>query len=132
VLKSMVNEEFGSFNSQITWHEDELYPILQATIRDAETAFIVDEKYLEFFGFQDKPDRTVGDLLNHLLEKVQHKLTVDEHHIIEHILGQGTLSTRILRALNNDFSRTNIRRIYGQLGDCLAYNQLFNAPSSPI
>jgi len=132
VLKLIVNEEFGSFHSQSNWHEDELYPILQDAIKDAETAMIVDEKYLSFFGLENKSNITIGDFFNHLLQKVKHNLLPEEQYIIEHILKQGTLATRILHALDNDFSNNNILRVYGELADCLASNQLFDSSSHLI
>jgi carboxylate-amine ligase len=44
---------------------------------------------------------------------------------LETIFNQGSLSERILKALDNDFSEDNIKRVYRQLSGCLAQNRMF-------
>ena len=41
------------------------------------------------------------------------------------VLREGTLAQRILRALGPDFERDQLRRVYGELADCLASGRGF-------
>jgi carboxylate-amine ligase len=41
-------------------------------------------------------------------------------------LSNGSLSTRILKAVGNDFSEGNIKKTYFELADCLEENKFFN------
>ncbi|MBF0515268.1 MAG: hypothetical protein HQK81_14570, partial [Desulfovibrionaceae bacterium] len=45
----------------------------------------------------------------------------------DRLAAQGTLAARIRRALGDDRSLDNIRRVYGRLCDCLAGDLLFDA-----
>jgi hypothetical protein len=41
------------------------------------------------------------------------------------VLSEGTLAQRILRALGPVFERRDLRRVYGELADCLAAGRSF-------
>jgi hypothetical protein len=44
---------------------------------------------------------------------------------LESILEKGTLATRILNALKDDFSEKKIKEVYQELAVCLEQNRLF-------
>ena len=46
---------------------------------------------------------------------------------IKFILENGSLSTRILEAVGNDYSQENINSVYRRLGSCLANNEFFES-----
>jgi hypothetical protein len=51
------------------------------------------------------------------------------HHklVLDNVLKSGTLSQRIVRALDNNFSHANVTRVYRQLCDCLTSGTQFIA-----
>jgi len=69
---------------------------------------------------------TVGEAWSFLIESISHNLTLVDQRVLEHILSQGNLSERILRACHGDYSRQALTRVYRKLADCLRYNQRFS------
>ncbi|MGQ3891808.1 carboxylate-amine ligase [Legionella sp. CNM-4043-24] len=61
-----------------------------------------------------------------LIEQVSSSLDINSQRTLEYLLSQGNLAERLLRASGPDHSRTNLARIYRQLGHCLLNNQMFN------
>ena len=43
---------------------------------------------------------------------------------------EGTLSDRILKSLDGDFSRENLKKVYKQLALCLKENKMFHVQKS--
>ena len=74
-----------------------------------------------------KRSMTVRDAWALLIERVSPQLEQTSQLALEHILGQGNLSERILRACKHDLSKATINRTYRNLGQCLLNNQLFDA-----
>lgn len=123
VLKLLVSEELVSLNDQKSWHEDPLFEIFNDVIKNAETTLITDKKYLAIFDL--KKDADVKKIWKILYEKVGERLDENHQKHIEFILQNGSLSTRILKALRNDFSRDNIQKVYSKLAECLNDNRMF-------
>ncbi|MFA5960043.1 MAG: glutamate-cysteine ligase family protein [Tatlockia sp.] len=69
---------------------------------------------------------TAQAVWSHLIERVSSALDAKSQQTLEFILSQGNLSERLLRACGNDHSKTNLSRLYRQLGHCLSTNTLFN------
>jgi hypothetical protein len=68
-------------------------------------------------------------LWNHILNKLMmggHSGLERWKPVLDQILRYGTLSQRILRALNGSSSREDIVRVYKELSTCLAKNHFFN------
>jgi glutamate---cysteine ligase / carboxylate-amine ligase len=125
VLKAMVHEKWCSYYEQKTFHEDNLFPILRSTIKSAENSFINDRKYLRAFGFK-KDKCSAQELWEYLFEKVMKK--GDNQWAvrpIKNILENGTLSTRIIKALNADNSDNKLHKVYNHLCNCLEENTIF-------
>jgi carboxylate-amine ligase len=72
-----------------------------------------------------KAPATVNDVWKHLYKTVKPKLHLTHHDAIQLILEEGTLATRILKALSNDVSEKHIISVYHQLQGCLQTNTLF-------
>jgi hypothetical protein len=50
-----------------------------------------------------------------------------EDAVMDHILLQGSLSTRILKALHSSEDKKDIEKVFMQLAECLNENKLFSA-----
>lgn len=68
---------------------------------------------------------TLRAVWQELLAKIAIDLDGNSMHNLNHILTNGNLSERILKACNQDYSRENIKQIYQRLGNCLQENQIF-------
>lgn len=122
-LKLLVSGELIAIEELKKWHEDELFDIFNKVIRDAEETRIQNEAYLAVFGI--KEEASVKQIWGRLYEKLQIRISAKHQQNIEYILENGSLSTRILRKLDGDFSEEKIKKVYSELGECLANNQLF-------
>ncbi len=60
-----------------------------------------------------------------LFEKVADILNEETQQILQVILKNGSLSTRILKALDGNLSEENMVKVYQKLADCLHKNKLF-------
>lgn len=123
VLKKLVNGDLARLKDQKKWVKQDLFSILNATIKAAENYTISNLDYLELFNINTGV--SVKNLWKHLYELTKDNITEDYRNAIEIILEHGTLSTRIVKALQKDTSEKNIRIIYNQLADCLENNSLF-------
>ncbi len=122
-LKLLVSEELISLNDQKTWHEDELFQIFDEVIKNAENTLITDKKYLAIFDLDRDCD--VRAIWKKVYELVGGKLTEDQQNHIEFLIQNGSLSTRILKALRSDFAQGNIKKVYARLAECLQENRMF-------
>ncbi|QYA26504.1 glutamate--cysteine ligase [Gramella sp. MT6] len=122
-LKLLVSEELISLNDQKAWHEDELFQIFDEVIKNAENTLITDKKYLAIFDLDRDCD--VRAIWKKIYELVGGKLTEDQQNHIEFLIQNGSLSTRILKALRSDFSQGNIKKVYTRLAECLQENRMF-------
>ena len=123
VLKLLVSEELISLEDQKSWHEDELFLIFDEVIKNAENTLVTNKSYLAIFDLQKEAD--VKKIWKKLYNLVGEKLSENHRKHIEFILQNGSLATRILKALRNDFSKENIKRVYFRLGECLQENRMF-------
>jgi carboxylate-amine ligase len=123
VLKAIVNKEFCSLQAQKTWVKEDLFLILDDAIKYAENSKIENEEYLKLFDL--KAPATVNDVWKHLYKTVKPKLHLTHHDAIQLILEEGTLATRLLKALGNDLTEKHIISVYRQLQGCLQTNTLF-------
>ena len=96
-VRALTEERWASARDQRRWHEDELVPILDGCIRDAEHHVIADERYLEGLGLDGGP-RAAGAVWRHLLESLGPALTDPHAMAIEHIVRAGTLASRLRAA----------------------------------
>ncbi|NRR91704.1 glutamate--cysteine ligase [Winogradskyella undariae] len=123
VLKALVNKEFSTMKDQKSWTKEDLFPILNDTIKHAENSKIENKDYLKLFGLKESSN--VSDLWKHLYQSVKPKLQQSHYSAIEFILKEGTLATRILKAVGTENNDTHIISVYRQLQECLQVNELF-------
>jgi len=126
LIRMFVSEHWISFNRQQDFPMEPLADILLANIKDAETAIITDQYYLEMFDFNSNSKCKAGELWQFIFEKYLSK-SIDEVWLapLQIILQKGTLSRRILAALGNDRSLENIRDVFLKLMDCLEKEEMF-------
>ncbi|WP_127846135.1 glutamate-cysteine ligase family protein [Psychroflexus aestuariivivens] len=124
ILKDLVSEKYTSLEEQKTWHETDLFQILYQNIENAEEAVIENKNYLKLFGIEAE-SMTVKDIFKHLFSNLSSRLDSRHSKAIEFILNHGSLSTRILKAQNEDFSEENILKVYQKIGVCLSKNEMF-------
>ena len=123
VLKYLIGEELIILEDQKKWHEDELFVIFNEVIKNAENTLISNERYLAVFDLKAPSD--VKKIWKKLYQVVKNDLDEDHQKHIEFILQNGSLSTRILKALRNDFSENHLKKVYGKLANCLQQNRMF-------
>jgi len=123
VLKALVSENICSLQSQKAWSKEDLFKILNDGIKHAERSNITNLKFLKTFGI----DTTTSsqDLWIHLYKLVKHHINPNYRNALDIIFTEGTLSTRILKAIGSDFSEKHIKAVYLKLADSLSKNTLF-------
>jgi carboxylate-amine ligase len=123
-IKALVNEELISHADQIKWEAEPLAQILEAGVEKAERALITNQDYLNVFGLQAS-SLTAGMLWKHILSQLKSNDLRERRQNLDFILNQGSLSTRIIKALNGDYSKPSLISLYKGLSNCLAQNRLF-------
>lgn len=124
ILKKLVNESWSDTASQMSWHEDQLAPILLKVIKDGEDALLFNTDYHKMFGLEEG-HMTAGELWAFLLPEIRETLTMAQYDAVSKIIGLGTLSNRIKKALGENPNADSIRAVYRKLSTCLQNNQLF-------
>ncbi len=140
VLRTLVRERWLPLEGQKRFDTGALNSILLATTRDAEAAVIDDREFLDAFGVRARRVRA-ADLWRHLVETSlagDAGFTTRYANVLEAILGEGTLSRRIVRAVAGDepsvaarlsLPRERLHDVYAQLCECLRENRVFHAPA---
>ena len=123
VLKLLINKKLSPLQSQKKWPKQDLFDILNPIIKDAETFKIFNSDYLELFGIEEP--MSVQNIWKHLYHLAKPNIHNSHQEAIEIILNEGTLATRILKAVGSDYSVNNITKVYSQLAICLQENRLF-------
>lgn len=102
-----------------------LKAVYEQTIKEGLTSCVAD---LELFSQWQLPRKamTCREIWSHLIERVSHDLDKPSQCALEHILSEGNLSERLLKACGLDYSRPTLLHLYQQLGYCLQMNQLFS------
>lgn len=122
-LKLLVSEELVSLEDQKSWEVDSLYNIFNSVIKEAETSVIVNSQYLALFDVESPS--TAGELWKSILHRIKEHLSPRHFKTLQILLQEGSLSTRIIKALDGDLSEENILKVYAKLADCLAENKIF-------
>ena len=123
-LKSIVNEEFIPLAAQKLWKEDDLLEILNVAIKDAEIGKVKNKAYLNIFGLQNEAE--IHEIWKVIFYKIRGNISDKHRETIEFLLKEGSLSTRIIKALDRNYSKQKIESVYLELATCLSKNQLFN------
>jgi glutamate---cysteine ligase / carboxylate-amine ligase len=128
VLKLLIKEHWSTFATQLHFSHASLVEIFQNAITKGLATVIKDQSYLALFGLQKRESCSIKELWQHILsdERVTEDLNTNLLAVPKLILSKGNLSNRIITALNKDYSRANIIKIYQQLADCLSHGTIFN------
>ncbi|EMQ95398.1 hypothetical protein D778_02492 [Xanthomarina gelatinilytica] len=123
VLKLLVNKKLAPIQQQKKWLKQELFNVLNPIIKDAENYHISNLDYLNLFLIHETV--SVKNLWKHLYGLAKYQIHETHHESIETILNEGTLATRILKAVGTDFTEAKIKNVYSRLADCLQKNTVF-------
>ncbi len=126
VTKLLMEERWAERSEQKKWSEDDLFNILMTVAKDGEKAQISSRKFLQLFGI-DSHQMKAGELWQYLYEEVKDSGLIDHQSkdVLRIILHKGPLGRRILNALPADFTRNDLKHIYGLLCDCLENEEMF-------
>lgn len=122
-LKLLVTEELVSLEDQKEWHEDELFSIFNEVIKNAENTQLANLRYLNLFDAGEIT--TANGLWKKIYNRVKETISPKHQRSIEFILEQGSLSTRILKGISNNYSVANINEVYAELISCLETNKFY-------
>jgi len=126
LLQMLVNEKWISLGNQMKMKTDTLVSVFDQCLISGRDTMIENIDYLKVFEIE-KPI-TVGELWKSIFNRLTSlipSLKTWEQPQLETILNQGSLSERILQALDGDHSEENIKKVYRQLSGCLAQNRMF-------
>ena len=102
-----------------------LADLLEGCIRNGEKAVIDNPAYLELWGLEGRKAMQAGELWRHIITQLDNHYTLSSPFAngLETILSKGTLSIRILKAVEAQGGGMQaIRGVYGNLADCLREN----------
>ncbi|MGY5849442.1 carboxylate-amine ligase [Salegentibacter sp. F14] len=122
-LKLLLSGELFPIEELEKWHENELFDIFNAVVRNAENTRIENPAYLEIFGIERKVN--VKQIWEKLYQSVASRISSKHCETLEIIFTNGSLSSRIIKKLGGDLSQENIKKVYTQLAWCLANNEIF-------
>lgn len=128
VVRALCEQRWSDAPSQQQWLTAPLADIFLAAVKGAETATIDNQAYLDLLGMQGVVSCTIGDLWRHLAESLvlgNPDVSAELKAALGVILAQGTLATRISRALGPEPTRQRLGFVYGDLCDCLQRGEMF-------
>lgn len=123
-LKLLVSEELVALEDQKQWHENELFEIFNDVIVDAEATVIRNAAFANLFDLQSGV--TVKEIWEKIYSRVKADISGKHRESIEFLLQNGSLSTRILKTIGEDYSQEKIVLVYRELGKCLKENRFLN------
>lgn len=122
-IKLFVEKKLAPLSLQKGWTKEQLFPILNDAIKTGEETLIDNLDYLSMFQLTEP--KTMKEVWVHLYQMVRENLSDEYQTALEIILEHGTLSTRIMKGLNGDFSSEKIKEIYTYLSHCLMENNMY-------
>ncbi|MBN2690136.1 MAG: glutamate--cysteine ligase [Gammaproteobacteria bacterium] len=127
LLQNLVYNNFASHCDQTSISTKRLKKTYLDAVRFGSNCLINDREYLQIFGC-DFSKCTGLELLAKIFTNIQksnYPIADKFIPILENILKNGNLSERILKRLNGDLSKENIRRTYLELRMILNNNDIF-------
>ena len=127
ILKLLINEKWIKLDDQIKWDEGRLAQIFLKIIMEGENSIIEDEGYLKVFNYTADNKSSAKDLWKYLVKEIIAGNNKDESWIknIELILEYGSLSSRIIKSLDGNYSNNKIIETYRKLSESLDNNKIF-------
>jgi len=126
VVRALVTETWAPLERIAAWRQADLVRLLALTEEQAEAVEIADHRFLRCFGY-DGGSETVSHLWARLAEDLSARgwLLPESEAPIERYCREGSLATRIRRALPTEPGRDELREVYRRLADCLAVGHGF-------
>ncbi len=128
LLKAMVDERWCTVEEQKIWNEETLFNIFMDVVKEAEHAVVDNKRYLSLFGLQSEGEADVSALWRHIFNELYTAEGEQEDPqlgCLDKMIANGTLSSRIVRALPSEFSNEEASAVYRQLCNCLEQGELF-------
>lgn len=124
-IKLFVQGEFIDHEEQMKWKTEVLAALFDKVVEKGPDVVIDQPEYLSVFDFPGKSAK-VGELWQHIIQQnINSGNSVSRYKAeLDVIIKQGTLSQRIIRVLNGDYSRDRIIGVYKKLGACLEQNRM--------
>jgi carboxylate-amine ligase len=104
---------------------DVLAGILRQCVKDGENARIDNGDYLRVFGIAGHSQRA-GDVWRTLAKGSEGRIA-PHRAVLDVILNEGTLASRLLRSVGPDVNAKTLLATYRRLCDCLAHGRMFHA-----
>lgn len=124
LVKQMVDGRFADGEKMRALSTEALRQILDRTVQSAEDAIIDNQEFLGLFGLNSS--MSAKDLLQFFLNGMSPDPAQQYYaQMVQRVLNQGTLSTRILKALDDDSTHTRLSEVYNRLCQCLAKGEFF-------
>lgn len=121
-VKLLIDKQITDLDNQKSFSKETLYSILNICIRNGEDATISNLKYLNLFELNQ--ETSAQNIWKALFNLTKYNIDPSHYDAIETILNQGSLSTRILKAIGNDITDSHIKRVYTTLANCLNQNKM--------
>lgn len=124
-LELLSSGEWISIVQQTAFKTEDLSKTFLNVVKTGEQYILLDKNYISAFGLSTTKPVTPINIWEVILSKVETEMQHESIKCIKTILEEGSLSTRILKALNGDYSKEAINGVYEQLAVCLNTNQQF-------
>ena len=126
-IKAFVQEKYISLDQQMKLRTDPMAALFEKCIVTGQQTEITNTEYLAAFGIKSE-SATAIEIWKLMMDKlIKSGNTALERWTPELnvIMTEGTLSDRILKALNGDHAEESIKAVYRQLSGCLEQNKMF-------
>jgi glutamate---cysteine ligase / carboxylate-amine ligase len=127
--KALCEERWCTLAALRSWDTRELAALLAAVERDAERTTLGNGRYTAALGFRDGSAALVR-LWEHMADAAaaDGALDAESGRFLEHYLRQGSLATRIRRAVGPFPARATLSSVYRELCDALASGTSYSVP----
>ncbi len=132
VVRALCEERWAPLEALLEIPDETLVEVLSRGILHGECASVDDPALLSALGLPEHdPHRPIaaGEIWRHLACELPPPDTANREGwgtALDNIFGQGTLATRILRAIGPEPDRGAMRRVYRRLQTCLASGTVFD------
>jgi hypothetical protein len=125
VLKALVGGRWVSTYLQRAWPETDLLAIFLQVIKDGGNTLIANRDYLLMLGMMNTAQLSAHKVWQHLFVELYGELSENAQQQVAHILEHGCLGSRILERTGREPDRDQLRKVYGELAECLRKDRPF-------
>lgn len=124
LVRALVQESWAPLETYHAFGPERLKVLLDRGIRLGEDALIDDIEYLKLFGWKSSRPCSAKELWKELLGGTL-PLPPEYQTAMQLILSEGTLATRIAKAVGPNVNKSALNRTYSRLCQCLASGESF-------